>query len=257
MKISRILVFLAVLVVLALFSIYYPKIQGSIGITSQTTQNFYEKETAILLRVIDGDTIEAGINGNKEQIRLLGINTPEKNMPFSNDSKAFLRQFENKTISLLRDYEDTDKYKRKLRYLFYDNRLLNLEILENGFANAYYTSGLKYEKELLRAEAQARELGAGIWAKSNEPCAIQNCIVLKELNCTGEYFTIKNECNSDCSLDGWFVKDAGRNTFYLSNMPAHAEKIYPSPEGKDIWNNNGDQFFIFDKKGFIALYYSY
>jgi endonuclease YncB( thermonuclease family) len=45
---------------------------------------------------------------------MLGINTPEKNMPHAEDAKNFLKRFENKTITLIQDAEDLDKYKRKL-----------------------------------------------------------------------------------------------------------------------------------------------
>ena len=158
----RILGFILIILLLAIISIYYPNFTGQ---TTTNTKVEYPLENAVLLRVIDGDTIEIdeGVH-----VRLLGINTPEKKMPFSNLATEFLKQFENKSIQLLRDWEDTDKYIRKLRYLFYDNRMINLEIIESGFANIYYEKGLSYEQELLRAESQARAQELGIWKKSGE-----------------------------------------------------------------------------------------
>ncbi|MDP1728655.1 MAG: thermonuclease family protein, partial [archaeon] len=137
MSAKRITIFLLVLITLSLISIYYPTLTGN-----ATKSTEYPLEEAILNRVIDGDTIEVTgpVIGEKTHIRMLGINTPEKKMPFSNESTSFLKQFEGKPIILERDWEDTDKYKRKLRYVFYDNRLINQEILENGFANTYYLS---------------------------------------------------------------------------------------------------------------------
>lgn len=247
MNTRRILVFFLVIFALSIFSIIYPNLTGN------AIKQEYLNETAILARVIDGDTIELD---SGEHVRLLGINTPEKKMPFSSEAANFLRQFENKTIILQRDYEDIDKYKRKLRYIFYEDNFINLEILKNGFANTYYLSGLKYEKELVQAENQAKIQEIGIWTKSQEVCAIQNCIVLKELNYTEEFFTIENTCSFECDLDGWFVKDAGRNTFYLSNLNSGEQKTYSS-ENKEIWNNDGDRFFMFDKNGYLALFYEY
>ncbi len=252
MAIKRIIAFLMIIVLLGIFSVFYPTIQTSLGISGNSAQTQYPLESATLLRVIDGDTIEIDEGAH---IRMLGINTPEKKMPFSNESKNFLKQFEGKQITLERDWEDTDKYKRKLRYIFYESRFLNQEILELGLANSYYTSNLKYEQQLLNAENQAKTLQIGIWTKSNSNCV--NCIKLDELNAEQEYFTILNQCGFNCNLEGWFVKDAGRNTISLSNLPAESEQTYASPNKKDIWNNNGDRLFIFDDKGLLVLFFSY
>lgn len=259
MKIKRLLIFLLVLLALALFSIYYPSIQKAINPTGNAVQESYVEENATLVRVIDGDTIVVNGEeiGNDVHVRLLGINAPEKSMPFSKESANFLKQFVNKTIQLLRDKDDTDMYKRKLRYVFYGERLLDMESLGLGWSSSYYYSGLKYEKELLAAETDARVKGVGIWTKSNETCAVEGCILLNELNPFEEYFTIENNCSFACKLDGWFVKDAGRNTFYLANLSVGEQKTYNSTNGKDIWNNNGDRFFMFDENGLLVVYYSY
>lgn len=253
MKNKRLIVFFLVIIALSLLSIYYPKLTGNATLTPVN----YEKETAILNRVVDGDTIEVtGLEiGNKTHIRLLGINTPEKKMPFSNESRAFLEQFVNKTIKLERDKEDTDKYDRKLRYVYYEERFINQEILELGLANSYYMAGLRYKSELLDAEAQAKKLGIGVWTKSGDSCS--SCIYLKELNATEEYFILGNNCTYYCKLEGWFVKDLGRNTFYLEPLQANSEKTYFSKNNTDIWNNEGDTLFIFDKKGYLVRSYEY
>jgi endonuclease YncB( thermonuclease family) len=251
---KRLLIFLLIILALGFFSIFYPQLQEFTGQTIESLDN-YEKEPAILTRVIDGDTIKVIMQGESEEesIRMLGINTPEKKMPYANASRDFLKQFENKTIYLLRDKEDIDKYNRKLRYVFYESRFLNLEILESGFANAYYFEGLKYEKNLLGAEVQARKLEIGIWTSSQDICA--DCIVLVDLQATNETFILKNSCDFDCELEGWFVKDAGRNTFYLKPIQAKQEQTTSSE--KDVWNNYGDQFFLFDKVGKLVLYFDY
>jgi len=71
------------------------------------------------------------------------------------------------------------------------------------------------------------------------------------------FFILENKCDFDCSLDGWFVKDAGRNTFYLSAIGAgEKEKVF-SKANKSVWNDVGDQFFMFDKSGLLVEYYEY
>jgi micrococcal nuclease len=248
MKSRRFLIFLLIVCILALFSIYYPAITGNI-----TKQDYYPRESAILLRAVDGDTIEAKVGEEIWKIRVLGINTPEKNMPAYQEAKDFLKSFENRSIELQRDGPDSDLYKRKLRYIFYDNRFLDLEIIQNGLANAYYTDGLKYEKDFLDAEKKARAAEVGIWKRSQETCA--NCILLDKLDPINESFTLNNICNFECNLDGWFVKDAGRNTFNLDNIIGDSKKTYFSK--KDVWNNNGDKFFMYDPEGLLVIYYEY
>ena len=249
MKNKRFFIFILIILAHSLLSIYYPKLTGN----ATSTQVNYEKEEAILERVVDGDTIIYRIGNISQSCRLLGINTPEKNMPYSNESKAFLAQFVNKTLQLARDKTDTDKYQRKLRYIFYDDRLINLEIVERGLANAYMLDGLKYSDAFLRAEEQARKFGVGIWTKSQENCA--NCIILDNINTSIDTFILENICNFDCNLSGWFVKDAGRNTLYLASLAANSKQTFQSKKG--VWADAGDEFFLFDKSGKLDLYYQY
>jgi micrococcal nuclease len=250
MKTKRIIIFLLIVIGLFFLSLIYPKIQN---LTGNSVGSYYPSEEAILLRAVDGDTIHALVNGKEETIRLLGINTPEKNMPFYSATKEYLKQFENKSIALKRDIEDTDKYKRKLRYVFYNNQMLNLKIVEKGYASTYYLNNLIYEKDFLAAEKQARNKEVGIWQKSKDDCS--SCIILEKLDAKEEYFTIKNICDFSCALEGWFVKDAGRNNFYLASLGADSSKTYNSD--KEVWNNDGDSFFMFDKQGLLVIYYSY
>ncbi len=253
---KRILTFLLVIFLLGLLSYFYPNIQELTGQTAQSIE--YPKEPATLIKVTDGDTIHALVNGEDQTIRMLGINAPEKKMPLANESRLFLEQFLNKTIYLQRDKEDEDKYHRKLRYIFAENgeRFLNLELLELGYVNSYIFGEQTYNEELLRAENQARSMGLGIWQKSEEKCAVQNCIILNELNASEESFIILNTCSFDCNLEGWFAKDTGRNIISLENLPAQKQTTYHS-EGKEIWNDYHDSFFIFDKEGKLVIFFSY
>ena len=64
--------FFLIIICLGLFSVYYPNLTG------QSVFEEYEFEEAIVIRVIDGDTIETDLG----TVRLLGINTPEKGKPY-------------------------------------------------------------------------------------------------------------------------------------------------------------------------------
>ena len=70
MGFQRLLYFFLILLVLSIFSYYYPEIIGK----SVNLDSNYDSESVVLLRVIDGDTIELD---NGEHIRMLGINNIE------------------------------------------------------------------------------------------------------------------------------------------------------------------------------------
>lgn len=243
---KRLLVFLLIVIILAILSYYWPQVTGNIPLE----QTSYEKETAFVIRVIDGDTIDT----DKGKIRLLGINTPEKTNPYYKEAKDYLKNIENKSIEIQRDKTDLDKYDRKLRYIFYENQLINVDILQQGLATSFMTEDLVYKEKLINAEKFAKENEIGLWKKSNEKCA--ECIKLTKLEFNPpEYFVIKNECNLFCNLTGWFVKDDANHFFYLNDLPAGEEKAYSSET--EIWNDDGDRFFMRDENGGLIMFYEY
>jgi len=152
---KRVLIFLVIVILLGVLSVYYPYLTGEAVFDSGN----YEKEKCFVERVIDGDTLVC----DNETIRLLGIDTPEKGEEYYQEAKDFLKQVEGREIEILRDWENLGKYKRKLRYVFYEDRLINIEILEQGLAKAFIIEDLKYKDKILKAEKFAKENCMGLW----------------------------------------------------------------------------------------------
>ena len=161
---KRVLIFFGIILCLSLLSIFYPYFTGE----KSFGEVEYEKEEAFVTRVIDGDTLVYEINNISYTCRLLGINTPEKGEEYYLEAKDFLKQIEGKEVLVLRDWEDLGKYKRKLRYVFYEGRLINIEILERGLGVVFITENLKYENKFFKAEEFAQKNCFGIW---EEDCA--------------------------------------------------------------------------------------
>ncbi len=250
---KRLIIFLLIILILAILSIYWPQLTGKSIINSPVE---YSRETVFITRVIDGDTIETDIG----TIRLLGINTPEKKKPYYQEAKDFLiNEIENKSVELLRDKEDVDRYERKLRYVFYENRLINVEIVERGLATTFMLDDLneKYKSKFVNAEKFARDNEIGLWKKSNDKCA--SCIKLVELKPNEDYFIIKNECDFDCDLNGWLVKDDANHFFSLSDLNSGESIKYDSLKifKAEVWNDNGDRFFMRDDEGKLVVFYEY
>ncbi len=104
-----------------------------------------------VIRVLDGDTFETSEN---EKIRLIGINTPEKNDIYFEESKNHLIKYIlNKNVTLIKDKysSNRDRNGRLLRYIHIGNEDINLAMIRDGYAFAY----LKYRFE--RSETYKQE----------------------------------------------------------------------------------------------------
>ena len=85
-KLSTLFLTLLITLLLAINFFYFSSLDSVI-----------EKESVIVSRVIDGDTL---VLKDGRTLRLLNINSPEKNSPLSKSSTDFLRYFENKSIEI-------------------------------------------------------------------------------------------------------------------------------------------------------------
>jgi micrococcal nuclease len=164
-------------------------------------------ETGIVEEIIDGDTIKIG----NETIRLLGINAPEKGKCYYDDARHFVSELIlNQTINLERSKEDTDMYKRKLRYAFFQGENVNLKIVRQGLANYYFPSGNdKYYKDFQEAWGECLHKNINLCEKSRVRCS--ECILIKEF--AGQEVVLENTCDFECNLRGWTIKDEGRKIF--------------------------------------------
>ena len=121
-----------------------------------------------VIKVNDGDTITIMMNGEKQKIRLYGIDTPEINQSFGTEAKQFLSdQILNKEVEI--EVKDTDRYKRLVAVVYLNNKSMNELLLKEGLAwwyEAYAKKECKYKE--LQEEAQRRK--RGMWRnKGNIP----------------------------------------------------------------------------------------
>jgi len=124
-------------------------------------------ESYAVSRVVDGDTVdvEQGIEVLLYRIRLLGINARDRGEPGYNDAKEKLKELiAGREVFLERDKDNTDRYGRALRYIIVGSKNLNIELVRLGYAKVYMHKGLRYERQLLEAEQEARQNKRGIWA---------------------------------------------------------------------------------------------
>lgn len=121
------------------------------------------RETGVVKRVLDGDTIEL-VDGRR--VRYIGINSPEMTdkrkdiLCFANMAKEENQRLVlGKTIEMEKDISDKDKYDRLLRYVWIDNKMVNEELVQNGYAKiATYPPDVKYKDIFLEASKLAPKL---------------------------------------------------------------------------------------------------
>ena len=223
------------------------------AVTSLSTQS-QDKESVIIARVIDGDTFQLK---DGRTIRLLNINAPEKNTEQSKLSIEYMKWFQNKQVEV--EIMGEDKYKRNLAKM-YAPEYVNKELVEKGLANKF----LVQEDELKQfdsAEKTAIINSLGIWKKS----VYYGCIDAKVL-AEEELVTIEKSCN--ISLQDWKIKEEGRKIYTIKQDFERKINIHTMSgdnnetdlfwnSNQNIWNNDRDTLYVFDKEGDIAFYSSY
>ena len=125
----------------------------------------------LVVDVIDGDTIAVVLDGDPArqayQVRYIGIEAPENisGNPWGVVAYEVNQQLTRlKIVRLVRDQTDFDAEGYLLRYVYLDNRLLNVVLVERGLAEAAIEApNTQFEDEILAAEAQAREDQLGLW----------------------------------------------------------------------------------------------
>ena|SRR3989338_4359692 len=121
-------------------------------------------EESYVTKVIDGDTI---VIAGGQRVRLLSIDTRERGENCYAEAKARMEELVLlKNITLERDRENEDQYDRILRYVYVNDAMINLLMIEEGLAVAYiYEPNVKYRSAFLEAEQAARGEGGCVWSK--------------------------------------------------------------------------------------------
>ena len=137
-------------------------------------------DTAIVERVVDGDTVDVQIGGVTERVRLIGVDAPEsvaRNVPvqcFGAEASAALTELlpPGTVLNIRRDVEARDHYGRLLLYLYRedDDLFVNAWLIEAGLAEAVsYEPNVAYETMLTSARQRAASDLVGLWASCDGP----------------------------------------------------------------------------------------
>ncbi|MDD5207980.1 MAG: thermonuclease family protein [Elusimicrobiales bacterium] len=144
-------------------------------------------EALKVLYVIDGDTIKVLMAGNKESIRLIGIDTPESKankkarkdaarsgsdlkaiVGLGKAAAAFTKSLvkPGDLITIEQDVQPRDRYGRILAYVYLKSgKMLNEEIIAAGYASVMtIPPNVRYQERFLSSYRAARQRAVGLWA---------------------------------------------------------------------------------------------
>jgi micrococcal nuclease len=130
-----------------------------------------DRVSAEVRRVIDGDTIEVELDGRTEDVRYIGIDTPESVKPnspvecFGKEASEHNRELvEDEQVTLVLDHELRDDYGRLLAYVYVGEELVNAELVRGGFARTLEIAPNTTKAGVLgRLERSASVAGRGLW----------------------------------------------------------------------------------------------
>ena len=130
-----------------------------------------EHSVAIVDHVADGDTIQVEINGREEDIRFIGIDSPEVyggiecgGPEASASMERMLRPGDQ--VTLVRDgsQDNRDYYGRLLRYVEFEGRDLGRKQLRKGWASVYvFEQPFRRLGSYRGAQSTARDAHRGVW----------------------------------------------------------------------------------------------
>ncbi|MFO0781367.1 MAG: thermonuclease family protein [Candidatus Saccharimonadales bacterium] len=121
----------------------------------------------------DGDTISVDMNGKKEKVRFIGVDTPETHKPnapvqcYGPAASAFTKNVIGaKKVRLEADPLSTnrDRYDRLLRYVYLpDGTLVNERLIRDGYGFYYPYFPFKKSGQFEIAQNKARAENKGVW----------------------------------------------------------------------------------------------
>jgi len=124
-----------------------------------------------VVRAVDGDTIEVQMDGRREDVRYIGVDTPETVKPgtpvqcFGPRAHHFnSRMVTHHRVRLVFGVERRDVYGRLLAYVYLSHRFVNAELARRGLARTLtIPPNDRYARRFERLQAAAARAGRGLW----------------------------------------------------------------------------------------------
>ncbi|MGB9673456.1 MAG: thermonuclease family protein [Anaerolineales bacterium] len=125
-------------------------------------------QTGIVQKVVDGDTIHVLLEGKEYKLRYIGINAPEDTTKVEAFGQQAMERNQalvsGKTVQLVKDVSEVDRYDRLLRYVFVGTEFVNLILVKEGYAEAVrYPPDTACNATFQEAQSAAQAAHLGLW----------------------------------------------------------------------------------------------
>ncbi len=232
-------------------------------------------------RVIDGDSLEATVEGQPTEIRLLGINAPELRTVAGTETCAGRTARDEldgllagaTTLRFLAD--DVDRFGRQLGVIVADGIPVTESMVAAGWALALWSGDDPALVELMRSAADAER---GWWGTGcGTPAGPGLAFGGEQANPPGpdgdrladEWVEVVNDGPQPIDLDGWTIRDettsnrfviegvvieAGAAVRFRTGSGSSTATDYFLGEEFPFWSNGGDTALLIDPDGAIAAH---
>jgi endonuclease YncB( thermonuclease family) len=126
--------------------------------------------TGEVVEVTDGDTIEVELPSGVEDVRYIGVDTPEVDPNvgvecFGSDASELNAELvDGKRVRLVFDAERRDRYGRLLAYVYAGDTFVNAELLRRGAARTLTIApNDSFAARFARLAQEAANAGRGLW----------------------------------------------------------------------------------------------
>lgn len=146
-------------------------------------------QTGRVVDVVDGDTIKVLLDedGKTYSVRYIGMDTPENTSQveyFGPEATAKNSELVyGKTVTLIKDVSETDRYGRLLRYVIADDVFVNYELVAQGYANtASYPPDIACIPTFQAVERQSSSANLGLWGAPPTQAPLPTAVSLPPSN---------------------------------------------------------------------------
>jgi micrococcal nuclease len=234
------------------------------------------------VRTFDGDSFEVRLNDRREEVRLIGINTPEAFECHGDRAREALDDLLARgAMTLITGDEDRDRFGRLLRYVDVGGRDVGAARVSGGHAVTLQGDHPRDGSYLELAE-QAWTDRRGMWAPDacGPPAAEQVAIAevrydppgRDTTNAEEEWVEIRPEGEAPVDLSGWTLRDeSSQHRFVFPELivqPGESVRVRSgcgASTGNDlywcaddpVWSNGGDTAILQDANGNVVDRWTY
>jgi micrococcal nuclease len=185
-----------------------------------------EVERGTVDGVIDGDTLQAVVEGQRVEIRLIGVDAPEVADCYGGESRTALSSLvTGQTVVLTTDGAEIDSSGRWLRYVIVESTppvLVNAELVSAGAVVPVHSGHAQQEDFMARGD-RAYASGKGLWGtfvcghsddgvSPDRPQLRVSEIGLppagtSDVDLIEEWFQIVNQSYTAVDIGGWLVRN--------------------------------------------------